>query len=125
MTRLRFSLLAAVVLVCGIGIGLAVAQPAPTTDRYVLVYQPGPNWERGKSVLDQPLSEHGFYLKELSDRGTLLMGGPFLDDSGVLVVVKAPSADTARALLDNDPAVKAGVLRGRVHPWYVLFDNRR
>ena len=60
-------------------------------------------------------------LRDLADRGRLLIAGPHpaIDSedpgpagfSGSLVVVEFPSLDEARAWADDDPYVEAGVYR--------------
>ena len=39
-------------------------QDAATKATYLVVYRPGPAWLTGKSVVDQPLKEHGKYNAE-------------------------------------------------------------
>jgi uncharacterized protein YciI len=43
-------------------------------------------------------------------------GGPFTDDSGGAVVLAVGDAGQARDLIQNDPAVKAGVFTFELHP---------
>jgi uncharacterized protein YciI len=50
-------------------------------------------------------------------KGRLLIGGPFLDDSGGMMVLKVGSMDEAEAIAGADPAVKAGLLQVKVRPW--------
>lgn len=46
-------------------------------------------------------------------RGRLALGGPFLDDSGGMMVAVPVAAE--------DPAVKSGLLRYTVRPWLVAM----
>jgi len=56
---------------------------------------------------------HVEYLTRLNAEGTLAMAGPFLDDDGKacgsLVIVKAETADEAKAIGEADPYSKAGL----------------
>lgn len=56
---------------------------------------------------------HVEYLTRLNDEGTLAMAGPFLDDDGKacgsLVIVKAETAEEAKAIGAADPYAKAGL----------------
>ena len=56
------------------------------------------------------------------EKGTLVMGGPFLDDSGGMMVMNASPAD-AKAAAEGDPAVKAGLLKVVVRPWMVPMSS--
>lgn len=49
-------------------------------------------------------------------RGRLALGGPFLDDSGGMMVA-VPAV--TRQELEEDPAVKSGLLRFTLRPWLV------
>ena len=87
---------------------------------FVLCYSRGPAWIEGKAVFEQPLREHLAYMHELKARGVLLLGGPFTDDEGGLVVAKALSLNEARCLVERDPAVSAGVMVAVAHPWKLM-----
>ena len=56
---------------------------------------------------------HVEYLNKLNAEGTLSMAGPFLDDEGKacgsLVIVKAETADEAKAIGAADPYAQAGL----------------
>src|SRR3982074_3426506 len=46
--------------------------------------------------------EHARFVDALFEAGTVIMAGPFSDDSGSLVIVKAESRETARAIFRED-----------------------
>jgi len=56
---------------------------------------------------------HVEYLNRLNAEGTLSMAGPFLDDEGKacgsLVIVKAETAEEAKAIGAADPYAQAGL----------------
>jgi uncharacterized protein len=87
---------------------------------YAICYRRGPAWVTGKSVFDQPLQPHLAYMKGLRQQGRLLLAGPFVDDEGGLVVVRAADIEAARQVADDDPAIHSGVMTASVHPWKVL-----
>ena len=88
------------------------------SQRFVIYYTPGPSWEADKPFSQQDLRDHGAYMKQLYDRGQLVSGGPFTDDSGGLAIIHAEDHTQAQAILDADPAIISGVFSGRVHPWF-------
>jgi uncharacterized protein YciI len=87
---------------------------------FLVVYKPGPGWLRGKTLAEQPLREHGMYIRSLYSKGELKMGGPFQDGSGGAAVVYAADEGAAKALLMKDPAVISGVFVFDLHPWGLI-----
>ena len=67
---------------------------------------------------------HRLYLGELLKNGKLAISGPFVDDSGALIVYEADSQEEAETLIANDPFSKAGVFaHWRIKPWNVVMGN--
>jgi uncharacterized protein YciI len=65
---------------------------------------------------------HRDYLQQLVDRGVLLAAGPFVAGDGGLLVYDVADEDELRAVLDEDPYAKAGVLASTtVHEWNPMF----
>ena len=87
---------------------------------YVLVHRPGPKWLVGAAYGDQPgVLEHFRFLTRLREEGTLIMAGPFLDDSGGMAVIRSASEEAAGELAASDPAVVSGLLMAEVRSWRV------
>lgn len=59
-------------------------------------------------------------IGRLAEEGKLIVAGPFLDDQPVrgIFIFNVKSIDEARALTATDPAIKAGVLKMELRPWY-------
>ena len=73
------------------------------------------------------VSEHFDYLKNLSNRGVVLLAGRTLntDRSSFGIVVFVAENDTeARNILENDPAVRAGVFRAKLFPYRVALVSK-
>lgn len=104
-----------------IGVEAAPSQKAPDIpgERFYLVLEAtGRNVRAGVAVQQQAgFAEHVKYVTKLSTDGSLVLGGPFTPDGaaapplGVMLILKAPSAEAARRLAEMDPAVKAGLSR--------------
>jgi uncharacterized protein YciI len=64
---------------------------------------------------------HLWHLRKQMDTGKILAAGPFGGDNDLLgvVVLQAATLDEARALADQDPGVKSGLLKIELHPWWV------
>ena len=104
---------------------LAVGAPeAPTSSsHFAIVLERGPNWLPGKTASQQPLAEHGRYLQRLMVNGKLVLAGPFLDDQGGFVLLKAANLAEAQQIENEDPAIQKGILRPTVHPFSIAFDS--
>ena len=83
----------------------------------------GPTEREAKVV-----SEHFTYLSELTERGAVLMAGRTLtaDEQtfGIAVLVAGSQAEAA-AIMNNDPAVKHGVMRAELFPYRVALWSKR
>lgn len=72
--------------------------------RYVIFLSP-----TSKKISKELVRQHVSHLKELDGEGKLIFCGPFLDQNGGIVIVRASSPDEARAIAERDPFVKSGV----------------
>jgi uncharacterized protein YciI len=63
---------------------------------------------------------HFAYLKAALEAGRLVLAGPATDGlfPGV-IVFEAEDEDEARAFLESDPSVRAGVMLAELHPFRV------
>lgn len=87
------------------------------TNSYIAYYTPGPKWLKGKPLKDQPLQSHVEYLVGLHRTGRVIMGGPFGDGSGGLVIFTADDIVDVNEAVSCDPAVAEGVLVASVKHW--------
>lgn len=95
-----------------------------TTNYFVFIHEPGPNWLPDTPVLEQPLAGHFQYMTELADSGQLVLGGGFLDGAGAMGVLQAATLDEAKQLVAKDSAVQDEIVVARVHPWFVTVAGR-
>src|SRR5215510_10425701 len=59
-----------------------------TKTTYLVLYRPGPAWLTGKSVMEQPLKEHGNYMLSLYIKGSMKLAGPLTDNAGGAVLLE-------------------------------------
>jgi len=109
---------------CG---GLAAALPAAegaeppfemTTYTLGLLVK-GPKWTAEETPALQKLQEsHLAHIGEMARSGALLAAGPLTDNGTIrgILIFKA-SIEEAKALAEQDPAVRAGRLTVELHPW--------
>ena len=84
---------------------------------FAVVYERGLKWIQGQRLSEQPLKPPVAYLLRLHESGQVVMGGPYADETGGLVVLTANDLAEARRLIEKDPAVVAGILQAEVHAW--------
>jgi uncharacterized protein len=99
------------------GTAASGTEAAPT---FLVVYSPGPAWVVGSPVSEQPMPEHLTFVRQLHDAGVLVSAGPFLDDTGGALVLRARSLAAAEAAVASDPAVRDGVMTATVKPWRMV-----
>ena len=92
-------------------------QQEQTKATYLVIYRPGPAWLVGKTVLEQPLKEHGKYMLGLYIKGSMKLGGPLTDDAGGAVLLAVADEQEAKMIVAADPAVKSGIFVYEMHPW--------
>jgi uncharacterized protein YciI len=67
---------------------------------------------------------HREYLKGLLEEGKLYKSGPFMDDSGALIIYDADDISEAQALLTNDPFALNGIIEGAtINEWNVVMSR--
>ncbi len=72
--------------------------------------------DKAKIAAIRPL--HRQYLTDLRQRNQLVAAGPFIDDSGALIIYEASSQADAEKLLQGDPFHKNGIfLKYQFRPW--------
>jgi uncharacterized protein YciI len=70
------------------------------------------------------MARHAAYLREQGEKGVVALFGRTqnADESTFgLVVFEADSEDSARKLMEEDPAVKQGLMRARLFPYRIAF----
>lgn len=79
----------------------------------------GPTPEEG-----EVLARHFAYLQDLTARGVVILAGRTQNTDASafgIVVFNADSEDAARQVMENDPAVKHGVMRAALYPYRVAL----
>lgn len=84
-----------------------------------------PRDDFGVSVSDDEravFAEHRAYLQELMAQGSLLLAGPTggTVNTGI-AVLETPDESSARAIMDADPVIVAGIMRGELRAFRATF----
>jgi uncharacterized protein len=94
---------------------------------FVIMWAPGAAWEAGKTVREQAYwDEHAAFMDQLFEDGMVIMGGPFSDGTGSLVIVEAEELDKVSSIFARDPFVVHEIfaLRG-LKQWHLFLDARQ
>ena len=78
------------------------------------------------SLIAKTRPAHREYLDDLIAQGRLVISGPFVDDSGGLLVYEGESAEDVDRWIREDPFGKSGVfVSWEIRPWNVVFVNQK
>ena len=94
---------------------------------FVILWAPGPAWVPGKTVREQPYwAEHAEFMDALFENGTVVLGGPFADATGSLVIVEAESEREVAEMFAHDPFVVHDIFAlNNLKQWVLFLDARR
>ena len=94
---------------------------------FVILWALGPAWVLGKTVREQAYwTEHAAFMDRLFENGTVIMGGPFTDGTGSLVLVEAEEENEVRTLFADDPFVVHCIFAlSSLKQWQLFLDARR
>jgi uncharacterized protein YciI len=94
---------------------------------FVVFHKPGPAWVAGVDFRQQPgVQAHVAHYAKLHDEGRLELGGPFLDNSGgMMVAALGETVESITQFAEEDPAVRSGLLVFQVKPWMIAMSKDR
>ncbi|MGC5324996.1 YciI family protein [Brevibacillus sp. SYSU BS000544] len=81
--------------------------------RYVILL----NMNEGKSLNEQLIREHVAYLRDLDQKGQLVLCGPFSNYRGGMVIISASSLEEATEIAERDPFVSSGAESYELRVW--------
>lgn len=86
-----------------------------------VILKTGDNTSTDKKLKDSCFAGHMKNIQRLVDEKKLVVAGPFgKNDKNFrgLFILNVKTIEDAKALVDTDPAVKAGFLAVELYPWY-------
>ncbi|MBZ2206349.1 YciI family protein [Massilia soli] len=129
--QLRNQLLAAMLAAALIAPGAAAETPVPSKPQqfvYMLRVAPHLHDDSKWSEKDKAAtSRHFERLKKATAEGKVILAGRTteqLDKTFGLVVFEADNEKAARAFMESDPAVVAGVMTATLHPYAVALQRK-
>lgn len=96
------------------------AEPAGFEQYTLVLMKLGDNWKPDSPEFKDAMKQHTVFVKQMTDQGKLAIAGRFaFSGQGELrdvAIYRVGTEDTAK-LVQNDPPVKAGLLKTEIHPW--------
>ncbi len=96
-------------------------------DQFLIRLQPVPRLVKAENWTDkdnQIVADHFLRLQQLLADGTLILAGRTLNEGETMfgiVILEAESEEEARRLMNEDPAVKKGVMTASLFPYRVAL----
>ena len=96
------------------------------TTYYVTPRRPGALWNSDKTTREQPFwDEHARFMDLLFEAGVVILGGPFVDGTGSMVIVTADNVAQVYEMFRTDPWTEHDVLTvADVKEWTIFLDAR-
>jgi len=96
------------------------------TKMFAVFSRRGSQWNPDKPVREQAYwDDHARFMDALFDAGEVILGGPFPDGSGSMLIMLAESAEALRATLREDPWAHRDILVARdIKEWTIFLDAR-
>jgi uncharacterized protein YciI len=101
-----------------------IHEPAGTSqgmEQYTLVLMKrGEKWDPNAPGFMDVMKQHPAFVKQMTEQGKMAIAGPFpFTDPGELrgVAIFRVGTEESTKLAQDDPTVKAGLLKPEIHPW--------
>jgi uncharacterized protein YciI len=81
----------------------------------------GPKWTAESTEETRKIQQgHMANIKRMAETGKLIVAGPFTDNGDLrgMYIFQGVSMEQAREMVDADPAIQAGRMIVRLHPWF-------
>ena len=103
-------------------------EPKYEMTSYVMgLLRKGPKWTGSNNEEAQRIQEgHMENIRKMAATGKLVVAGPFTDNGDIrgILIFQETSIEEAKAMVDQDPAIKAGRMIVELHPWFAAAGLR-
>ena len=116
--RIRISVITLVVMLFS---SISFAQENKMVQFQMAIIRKGPKWTNKKNTdIKKRHEKHFKHVLSLLDSGKAVIAGPFSDNGDIsgVFILRASSAEEARAWIEADPEIKSGQLTAEMHPWW-------
>lgn len=92
---------------------------------YLVESKAGPLRDPSIGTREQPYwDDHAAFIDKLVEDRFIALGGPFPDEGGAVLVVRAESESEVRVRLEPDPWYANGILAlAAIHRWEIYIDE--
>ena len=76
---------------------------------------------------DEIIDQHFAYLQDLTKKGVVILVGRTLNTDATsfgLTIFEAEDETAAREIMENDPAVKSGIMAATLYPYRVALSRK-
>lgn len=125
----RKTLLAAIAALATVASVPGLAQEAPARQQYVYVLRLAPQFQKESAWTEAEnaiVARHFERLSHAAETGQLVLAGRTLEPLEAtfgLVIFEADGEAAARAFMESDPAVAAGLMTATLHPYAVALQR--
>ena len=79
-----------------------------------------------EDITDDMMSPHVEYLRELLNKGKLVITGPFLDEKrGGMFILDVANEAELYDIVNNDPAITGGFSKSEIRPYKIVFQREK
>lgn len=92
-------------------------------DHFLLMYYPPrEDFVNNQSKEEsEAIGRHFLYLKDLHEKSIVLMAGRINDARFGVALLKVENLESAKTIMENDPAVMAGVFKAEILPFMMAL----
>lgn len=89
---------------------------------FFVMLKKGPARSQTKEIAAKLQEAHIAHINKMATDGQLAIAGPFGDDGDWrgIFIFKTKTIEEAKALVEQDPMIKAGRLVYEIHPWWTM-----
>lgn len=102
--------------------GADSASGAEILTLYVALYAPGPAFDPAGAAQESLRRDHVAYQHSHFHAGRLVMGGPWVGESGGMALFRVGSISEVEAIVAGDPAIQAGIYTVTVHEYRAVLN---
>ncbi len=98
----------------------AAAEPAGMEQYTLVLMKRAEHWNPEAPEFMEVIKRHHAFVRQMTEEGSIAVAGPFpLSEAGEVrgVVIYRVGQEQTAKLAQEDPVVKAGILKPELHPW--------
>lgn len=91
---------------------------------YAVFWSDGENYTNLQDPnVGKAITGHMNYMNSLAKQGNVVWGGPWRDEFGGMTLMKFPTDEEIKRIVERDPAVQAGIFKYEIKAWNITVDG--